>query len=52
MIFKRRDPKPTLRALAATRPTSAAGLEGITGIGAKKKDAYGDAVLAVVAAHA
>ncbi|WP_434970433.1 DNA helicase RecQ [Microbacterium sp. bgisy207] len=42
----------TLRALAATRPTSAAGLEGITGIGAKKKDAYGDAVLAVVAAHA
>jgi len=42
----------TLRALAATRPTSTAGLEGITGIGVKKKDAYGDAVLAVVAAHA
>ncbi len=41
----------TLRALAAARPTSSAGLEGITGIGAKKKDAYGDAVLAVVAAH-
>ncbi|QPE05877.1 DNA helicase RecQ [Microbacterium schleiferi] len=42
----------TLRALAAARPASAAGLDGITGIGAKKKDAYGDAVLAVVAAHA
>ena len=37
----------TLRALAAARPA-----DGITGIGAKKKDAYGDAVLAVVAAHA
>jgi ATP-dependent DNA helicase RecQ len=42
----------TLRALAQARPTSPAGLEGITGIGAKKKYAYGEAVLAVVAAHA
>lgn len=42
----------TLRALAAARPSSASGLEGITGIGAKKREAYGDAVLAVIAAHA
>ncbi len=39
----------TLRALAERRPTSVAGLEGITGIGAKKREAYGDAVLAVIA---
>lgn len=42
----------TLRALADQRPTSVAALEGITGIGAKKREAYGDAVLAVVAASA
>ena len=41
----------TLRALAEHRPRDAAGLDGITGIGAKKRDAYGDAVLAVIAAH-
>ncbi len=41
----------TLRALADRRPASVAALEGITGIGAKKREAYGDAVLAVIAAH-
>ena len=40
----------TLRALAVERPASVAALEGITGIGAKKREAYGDAVLAVIAA--
>ncbi|WP_431806599.1 DNA helicase RecQ [Microbacterium paraoxydans] len=40
----------TLRALAEHRPTSHADLEGITGIGAKKREAYGDGVLAVIAA--
>ncbi|WP_091229597.1 DNA helicase RecQ [Microbacterium sp. 3J1] len=41
----------TLRALAEHRPASLADLEGITGIGAKKRDAYGEGVLAVVAAN-
>ena len=41
----------TLRALAAQRPASVAALEGITGIGAKKREAYGEAVLAVIAAN-
>ncbi|REJ08562.1 DNA helicase RecQ [Microbacterium bovistercoris] len=41
----------TLRALAEHRPASAAALDGITGIGAKKRDAYGDAVLEVIAAN-
>jgi ATP-dependent DNA helicase RecQ len=41
----------TLRALAAARPATTADLDGITGIGAKKRDAYGDSILAVVAAH-
>ena len=40
----------TLRALAEHRPSSPAELDGITGIGAKKRDAYGAAVLAVIAA--
>lgn len=40
----------TLRALAETRPRTLDDLDGITGIGAKKREAYGDAVLAVVAA--
>ncbi len=40
----------TLRALAENRPASMADLDGITGIGAKKRDAYGAAVLEVVAA--
>jgi ATP-dependent DNA helicase RecQ len=41
----------TLRAIAAERPTSHADLDGITGIGAKKREAYGDGILTVVAAH-
>ncbi|MFT3797999.1 MAG: DNA helicase RecQ [Microbacterium sp.] len=40
----------TLRALADRRPRSVAALEGITGIGAKKREAYGEAVIAVIAA--
>jgi ATP-dependent DNA helicase RecQ len=40
----------TLRALAAARPASSADLDGISGIGAKKRENYGDAVLAVIAA--
>jgi len=39
----------TLRALADQRPASVAALEGITGIGAKKREAYGEAVLEVIA---
>ncbi|MFE6997799.1 DNA helicase RecQ [Microbacterium sp. NPDC057659] len=41
----------TLRALAEHRPASASALDGITGIGAKKRDAYGEAVLEVIAAN-
>ena len=41
----------TLRALAEHRPASIADLDGITGVGAKKRDAYGDAVLQVIAAN-
>ncbi|WEK13336.1 MAG: DNA helicase RecQ [Candidatus Microbacterium phytovorans] len=40
----------TLRALADKRPRTSDDLSGITGIGAKKREAYGDAVLAVIAA--
>ncbi|WP_226533812.1 DNA helicase RecQ [Microbacterium paraoxydans] len=40
----------TLRALAEHRPTSLADLDGITGIGAKKREAYGESVIAVIAA--
>ncbi len=40
----------TLRALAEHRPATLADLDGITGIGAKKRDAYGEAVLAVITA--
>ena len=39
----------TLRAVAAARPGSLADLDGITGIGAKKREAYGEALLSVVA---
>ncbi|KQQ66634.1 DNA helicase RecQ [Microbacterium sp. Leaf320] len=39
----------TLRALAEHRPASLAELDGITGIGAKKRDGYGEGVLAVIA---
>lgn len=41
----------TLRALAEHRPTTLDGLAGISGIGERKREAYGDAVLAVIAAH-
>ena len=41
----------TLRALTENRPASLADLEGISGIGAKKRDDYGDAVLSVIAAN-
>ncbi|MDZ8171458.1 DNA helicase RecQ [Microbacterium sp. SSW1-59] len=41
----------TLRALAEHRPGSMADLDGITGIGAAKREAYGEAVLEVVAAE-
>jgi len=41
----------TLRALAEHRPGSLEDLDGITGIGAKKREAYGDAVLEVIAAQ-
>lgn len=40
----------TLRALAELRPASLADLDGVSGIGAKKREAYGDAVLEVIAA--
>jgi ATP-dependent DNA helicase RecQ len=40
----------TLRALAERKPASLADLDGVTGIGAKKREAYGEAVLEVVAA--
>jgi ATP-dependent DNA helicase RecQ len=40
----------TLRALAEQRPSTLDELDGITGIGAKKRDAYGEAVLGVIAA--
>ncbi|MEO7017867.1 MAG: DNA helicase RecQ [Leifsonia sp.] len=39
----------TLRAVASARPASLADLDGITGVGAKKRDAYGEALLALVA---
>jgi ATP-dependent DNA helicase RecQ len=39
----------TLRALAEHRPASLADLDGVTGIGAKKREAYGAAVLEVIA---
>ena len=39
----------TLRALAEHRPATLADLDGITGIGAKKREQYGAAVLEVIA---
>ncbi|MEF3405394.1 DNA helicase RecQ [Agromyces sp. CCNWLW203] len=39
----------TLRAVAVAKPASLADLDGITGIGAKKREAYGEALLSVVA---
>jgi ATP-dependent DNA helicase RecQ len=41
----------TLRALAASRPQRLSDLDGISGIGAKKREAYGEAVIEVVASH-
>ena len=41
----------TLRALTESRPSALADLEGISGIGAKKRADYGDSVLAVIAAN-
>ena len=38
----------TLRALAEHRPATLADLDGVTGIGAKKREAYGEAVLEVI----
>ncbi len=40
----------TLRAIAAVRPVSMADLDGISGIGEKKREAYGAEVLRVVSA--
>ena len=40
----------TLRAVAVARPASIGDLDGISGIGAKKLEAYGEALLAVVGA--
>ena len=42
----------TLRAVAAARPSTLTDLDGISGIGAKKRDAYGEALLQVVASGA
>ena len=42
----------TLRALAEHRPSTADALAGISGIGERKREAYGEAVLAVIAAAA
>ncbi|WP_165143271.1 DNA helicase RecQ [Microbacterium endophyticum] len=39
----------TLRALAERRPMSVADLDGVPGIGAKKREAYGEAVVEIVA---
>src|SRR5690606_1281040 len=41
----------TLRALAEHRPASTQALDGITGIGAKKRESYGEAVLQIIATH-
>lgn len=41
----------TLRAVASARPASLADLDGISGIGAKKREAYGEALISVVAAQ-
>jgi len=39
----------TLREIAIARPRSQAELAGISGIGDRKREAYGDAILAIVA---
>uniref|UniRef100_UPI0005B7BCFF HRDC domain-containing protein n=1 Tax=Novosphingobium sp. B-7 TaxID=1298855 RepID=UPI0005B7BCFF len=40
-----------LREMAAARPTSLAEMAAIGGVGARKRDAYGDRFLAVIRAH-
>ena len=42
----------TLVAVAAAKPRTLADLDGITGVGAKKLESYGEALLEVVAANA
>nr|WP_243696125.1 DNA helicase RecQ [Labedella phragmitis] len=42
----------TLRAVALAKPRSVAELDGISGIGEKKRASFGDALIAVVEAHA
>ena len=41
----------TLREMAAARPATRAELAGLTGVGARKLEAYGDAFLDVIKAH-
>jgi ATP-dependent DNA helicase RecQ len=41
----------TLREMAAARPASLAALGEVSGVGARKLDAYGDAFLAVIRQH-
>ncbi|MEI5583842.1 MULTISPECIES: DNA helicase RecQ [unclassified Agromyces] len=41
----------TLRAVAAARPSALGELDGVPGIGAKKREAYGEALIRVVAEH-
>ena len=45
-------PDTTLAAIAQHRPASSAELSTISGVGAKKLESYGEAVLAVVAGGA
>ena len=42
----------TLRAIAARQPRTLADLDGIAGLGVKKREAYGEEVLRVVSAFA
>ena len=46
------DRDATLREVATAKPDSLGALDGISGIGAKKLDAYGQALIEVVAANA
>ncbi len=41
----------TLRDMAAKRPTSMSDLAGVSGVGAKKQEAYGEAFLTVIRQH-
>jgi len=44
-------PDSTLREMAATRPATLSALGHVTGVGARKLEAYGEAFLAVIKAH-